>query len=252
MITYTASELLSSESINTSKASSPIITGFSSLDDDAGGLAQGLVLLGGRPSPCHDGLAKYLALRASKDGNRKVVWFSTAFSARFLLNQFVRQGCYHQDLIENENLTIVDTPSLTMGMIEDELDGLIPNELSEQGLVIIDDLSKLIFSLRQENYSNTTVAENLRELGLARNLTVLLNCMLRKKLEKRKCKYPRLSDFKEYDHFVVEADQVLVTFYPHTYRPEQESKDYWELNLFKNRNGPCVSQYSTVPISALF
>jgi replicative DNA helicase len=89
-------------------------------------------------------------------------------------------------------------------------------------------------------------------MGLERNFSMILNCMLSKKLEYRKCKYPRLSDLKKFHHFVVEADQVVITYYPHTYLPEQEPQDHWEMRLIKNRNGPCSGQYFTEPISVLF
>jgi replicative DNA helicase len=252
VITDTASQLLEQEKSQTIKDSSLITTGLSSLDQEAGGLAKGLVLLAGRPSPCHEALAKYISLRVSRNDNRRVVWFSTAFSGPFLMKEFLKHGCNYQDLVANKNLIIVDTPNLTVRMIKEKLDELIPNELSNQGLVIVDDLEVLLFSCLQENSNKARIAKKLRNMGLERNFSMVLNCMLSRKLEYRKCKYPRVSDLKKYHHFVVEADQVVITYYPHTYLPEQEPQDHWEMRLVKNRNGPCSGQYFTEPISVLF
>lgn len=251
MITDTASKLLEQEKSQPIKDSSLITTGLSSLDQEAGGLAKGLVILTGRPSPCHEALAKYISLRASTSGERKVVWFNTAFSGPFLMKEFLKHGCNYQDLVANENLIIVDTPKLTVRMIKEKLDQLIPKELSKQGLVVVDDLEVLLFSSLQESSNKARIAEKLRNMGLERNISMLLNCMLSKKLEYRKCKYPRLSDLKKFHHFVVEADQVITTYYPYTYR-EDEPQDHWEMNLMKNRNGPRLAQYFSEPISALF
>lgn len=251
MITCTASQLLEQGKSQTIKDSSLITTGLSSIDQEAGGLAKGLVLLAGRPSPCHEALAKYISLRVSRNDNRRVVWFSTAFSGPFLMKEFLKHGCNYQDLVANKNLIIVDTPNLTVRMIKEKLDELIPNELINQGLVIVDDLKLLLFSPPQENSNKARIAEKLRNMGLERNFSMVLNCMLSKKLEYRKCKYPRLSDLKKFLHFVVEADQVITTYYPYTYR-EDEPQDYWEMNLMKNRNGPCSGQYFIESISTLF
>ncbi len=251
MITHTAFELLSLDNISSSTASSPIITGLSSLDNEAGGLAKGLVLLGGRPSPCYQSLAKYLALQVSKQADRKVVWFTSVYSGPFLMRKFIEEGCKREDLAENENLIIVDTPRLTVEMIEAEIKRLFPRELSNQGMVVIDEQAVFSFILRHDGNRLAQMAESLRELGLERNFTVLLNCMLHKKLEKRAFHYPKISDLKRYDQFFMRADQVIITFYPHTYS-EHECGKYWELNLFKNRTGPRVRQDFATPVSALF
>jgi replicative DNA helicase len=251
VITDTAFQLLEQGKSQPIKDSSLITTGLSVLDQEAGGLANGLVLLAGRPSICHEALAKYIALKVSTSGNRRVVWFSTALSGPFLMKEFLRHGCNYQDLVANNNLIIVDTPNLTVKMIKEELDGLIPDQLSNQGLVIVDDLEVLLFSSLQENSNKARIAKKLRNMGLERNFSMILNCMLSKKLEYRQCKYPRLSDLKKFHHFVVEADQVIITYYPRTYR-EDEPQDYWEMNLMKNRNGPRLPQYFTESISTLF
>jgi replicative DNA helicase len=251
VITDTASQLLEQGKSQPIKDSSLITTGLSNLDQEAGGLAKGLVLLAGRPSICHEALAKYIALKVAVSGNRKVIWFTTASSGPFLMKEFLKQGCNYQDLIKNNDLIIVDTSKLTVDMIRDELDDLIPEWLSNQGLVIVDDLEVLLFSSLQEISNQSRIAGKLRSLGLERNFTLIARCILSRKLEYRKYKQPRLSDLKKYRHFVIEADQVIAIHYPHIYN-ETEPQNHWEWHLLKNRNGLCWNQYFTESISTLF
>jgi len=237
MKTLKASQLVDRGMAHAAGTIIDISTGIELLDRCTHGLPSGLVLLAGRHASGHELLARQIALNVSRAGSTPVIWFSTQFSAEFLVGRFLAHAEADQVLADSRTLTFIDTPRLTMGMVRAKLDELLGPGIGSRGLVVVDDLDILLRSCFPAPIDQTEIARQLRNTALAHNASLMICCGLSRKLEERKDKAPRLSDLKKITPFVVEADQVIAAYYPHYYEPEQFPNDEWQLLVLKNRNG---------------
>ena len=237
MKTLKASHLLDQGRAYTAKAVVGIPTGIDGLDQCTRGLPMGLVLLAGRHASGHELLARQIALNVSRTGSTPVIWFSTQFSAEFLVGRFLAHAKADQVLTDNHALTIIDTPHLTMGMLRAKLDELLDPGIGSRGLVVVDDLEILLKSCFPAAIDQTEIAHQLRSTALAHNASLMICCGLSRKLEERKDKAPRLSDLEKISPFVVEADQVMAAYYPHYYEPDSFPQGEWQILVLNNRSG---------------
>ena len=237
MKTLKAAHLLEQGKAHAAGTIIDISTGIELLDQCTHGLPMGFVLLAGRHASGYELLARQIALNASRTGSTQVIWFSTQFNGEFLVSRFLAHAEAEQVLTENQALTIIDTPRLTIGMMRAKLDELLGLGVGSRALIILDDLEILFKSCFPEPVDQADIAHELRSITLACNASLMVCCGLSRKLEERKNKAPRLSDLKKLAPFVLEADQVMAAYDPHYYAPDTYSEDEWQILVLKNRNG---------------
>jgi replicative DNA helicase len=237
MKTLKASHLLDQGKAHATRTNLEIRTGIEVLDQCTHGLPVGLVMLAGRFDSGHEPLARQIALNVSRTGSTPVIWFSTKFSGEFLVSQLLEHSDADQVLTDNQALTVIDTPRLTMDMLRTKLNELLDPVNRGRSLVIVDDLEILLKSYPPDLIGQTEIAHQIRTIALAHNASLMICCGLSRKLEDRKNKSPRLSDLKKVSAFVLEADQVMATYYPYFYEPKMFPQVEWQILILKNRNG---------------
>jgi replicative DNA helicase len=237
MKTLKASHLLDQGKAHAVGTNLEIRTGIEVLDQCTHGLPVGLVLLAGRHASGHELLARQIALTVSRTGSTPVIWFSTKFSGEFLVSQLLEHADADQVLTDNQALTVIDTPRLTMDMLRTKLNELLDPVNRGRSLVIVDDLEILLKSCSPGPIDQTEIARQIRSIALGHNASLMICCGLSRELEDRRNKSPRLSDLRKVSAFVLESDQVMATYYPYFYEPEIFPQVEWQILILKNRNG---------------
>jgi replicative DNA helicase len=235
---YKASELLDRVRSRRTQRLVGLQCGIDDLDCVSRGLPVGLVVLAGRPQSGHGVLARQIALNVVQSTRSTVAWFSTQLSAEAFVEGLLQHSLAEQVLVDNNQLTIIDSPRLTVSMTKSSVKTLFENTGCTQGLVVIDALEMAFPLSVGKPRVQRALAKKLRSIALANNISLIVCCGLSRKLEERKDKVPRISDLKNRWNFDMEADLVIATHYPYTYEPDTYSTDEWSLRVLKNRHGP--------------
>lgn len=231
-----------------------VTTGFLDLDEKLGGLhPSDLIIIAGRPSMGKTALGTNIAFNAAmtyqKDiaDGAAVAFFSLEMSAEQLATRIlaceakipsdqIRRGAINQQefprlieashLIENLNLFIDDTPSLSVVSLRNRA-----RRLKRQyniGLIIIDYL-QLLESNRSKNSDNrvqeiSEISRGLKALAKELNVPVIALSQLSRAVEQREDKRPQLSDLRESGSIEQDADVVMFVYREEYYLARKQPK----------------------------
>jgi replicative DNA helicase len=258
------------------QASTPIRTGFDTLDDLLGGMQRSdMIILGARPGLGKSTLAVNVCLNAARDGAKSGI-FSLEMSREQLALRILaadagidahrlRLGLYS----DAEEQRIIDSignlSDLPVYIDDTPFQGLVEmrskaRRLSlEQGLdlLVIDYLQLVQGTHRSRGGSDNRVQE-ISEIsrsikGMARDLNVpIITCsQLSRLVENRPGHRPQLSDLRDSGSIEQDADQVMFIYREDVYYTEDEWDQHFpgrpfprniaEIILAKHRHGPTGS-----------
>ena len=235
---------------------SGICTGFPDLDRLTNGLRAGsLIVIGARPAMGKTSLAFNVALNVALEQKLPVAIFSMEMSSMQLAERLVCQTggiCSHRvrsGRLDPDNLMTIDAAleKLRAAVIcVDDTPALKAREICSRaweihgqhgqlGLIVVDYLQCMcsIDSAKESERVMSTFRDLAREL----DAPVVVLSQLNRKLEKRKDKRPRLSDFV-FGRIVQSADLVMFLYRDEYYKPNTKDKGTAELIVARNRHGP--------------
>lgn len=236
-------------------------TGFADLDTLTSGLRRGyLTVIGARPSMGKSSFALQIALHNALDSNLAAVVFSmelpsTAVAARCVCQRSsidihrLRNGRLDADqrtsfsdaveLIRKAPLYIDDTPALTAKNIRRRAEQLLCVDGVKLSLIVIDGL-QFIDPICTQNVSDKDYKKVMILLkSLARDLdvAVILLTQLKRNLEKRKDKRPRICDLPS-SLLIQYADLLMFLYRDEYYVPDSAEPGVAEVLVSRNRHGP--------------
>ena len=290
-----------------------ITSGFKLIDEHLGGFNKSdLIILAGRPSMGKTALALNIAFNAAKaklynnDEGAAVIFFSLEMSAEQLATRLlscatgisvwnIKRGALDSDSIklcsefyqemENLELYIEETPSMTSQQIKHTIRKMISNLRSKQngvtsnledlkglrqnkniGLVIIDYLQLMSDDSYNKRDSNrvqeiSKITRQLKSIAKELDIPVIALSQLSRAVEQREDKRPQLADLRDSGSIEQDADIVMFVYREAYYKSRQEPKintpehDRWiqEMNEIKNKAEVIVAKYrngstGTIPL----
>lgn len=230
-----------------------ITMGIDAVDNLTGGFRPGqLIVLGGRPSMGKTALAIGVA-REAIAADKTVLFLSYEMSTQQIVQRFL-SNMSGIDLVriithrvrEYESGRIVDAAAKLHQAnlwIEDSnetnVSGICRELQRRQGLdlVIVDYLQLLSGNSGSREQDVAKISRDFKRLAREFKVPVLVLSQLNRELEKRSCKRPQLSDFRESGAIEQDADIALLLWRPGVYS-DCEPDDTAELIVAKHRNGP--------------
>jgi len=244
--------------------------GYKNLDRLLGGglkPAQ-LAIVAGRPGSGKTNLAVNIAENVAESGKR-VLYFSLEMTAEELAQRTLAgfgKIDMSEPLKENDwskiwpaaekasklQITVVDTPKLTIDMIRAIISKQIIESTVPIGLIIIDHIGKIKHhNPNASPYQKMCdISSDLKNLGKEFALPILTLCQLNRAVENRnvKNKRPCLADLRDSGSIEEDADIVIMIYRRDYYKhlevedngdgEYQEDTNIVDLYIRKNRNGP--------------
>lgn len=241
---------------------SGIGTGFVDLDSITSGLHGGdLIVVAGRPATGKTAFSLNIAQNVALDTGLPVAIFSMEIASTPLAMRMLSSaGSLNQGHIAAGQLEDEDLQGLTSAIAK--LNGApifiddgthlsisdlrarahrVHRQCGKLGLIIIDSLQSISTSVCQKSQNNAAAtAEILRLLkALAKDLdvAVIVTSKLKRSVEKRSDKYPRLSDLGRSGVIEQNADVVLLIYRDPLYNSDSMYKDSAEITIAKNTRG---------------
>lgn len=230
-------------------------TGIADLDQNTGGLKAGDVwLIAARPNMGNDFFALRIALHAAKTNNVPALIYSgymapeaVALSLIELQADTIRASCGQEEM----SLSLLQIAEAELGqmplfMASDWVLNLNAIETaaaelriksaslgcSNGGVVIIDSLQCLKATT---SLSLSEIASGLKRIAQERGITVLVTYGLKRKLERRQDKRPRLGDIGGYAKLAPWIDHFVLLYRDEIYHPDSEDKGQLEIQGHSKR-----------------
>jgi len=110
-------------------------------------------------------------------------------------------------LLSELNIIVDTTRFITL----EELSVSANNLVEKHGvkLLVIDSLENIYVKQHNEGFDSAVVVPFIKNLAVKLNIPIIVTSALNSNLEKRKWKYPRLTDFDNYRVFEIYADSIL-------------------------------------------
>ena len=240
-------------------------TGFKGIDRATYGLMKGeLVILAARPGMGKTTLALNIARQVA--ASQQVAFFSVEMpyhqlSRKILAtevgisSQDIRAGMFGRDKIQSikravetfkaTNMTIFDSPGITVGYIKSKLHQLKARTGTETDLVVVDYLQLMSDPKAKDRLQEVSaLSRNLKLLAKEFNCPVIALSQLSRAVEQRQDKRPLLSDLRESGSIEQDADQVWFV-YREGYYDKSNDSGMTELIIAKARDG----EPGTVPMT---
>lgn len=193
----------------------------------------GLILLAARPGMGKTSFALNMARTVAK------VKTAAVFSLEMSREQMAARLLVCAPLTENDrthagNIYIDDTPTLSMSDIYAKC-----CQLDNLGLVVIDYLQLMTWNRSGKNRHQQAIeiSRMLKIMSKELNVPVLCLSQLSRTVEEREDKRPVLSDLRESEPFVPEADIVLFLYQDSYYHKKAKKSDMMECIVAKNVYG---------------
>jgi len=233
-----------------------IKTGFKKLDMLTRGFHPSeLVIVAARSSMGKSAFMIDLALHMGKDHN--VAIFSLEMSLKIIVERMLANiGSINihtmklkgeagpeleraAEMLKNRSIYIDDSSYLTPNLLHNKVEQIKPD------IVFIDflQLMRMPTKLQSRYLEVDFICQEVRAVGKAHNIPVVLLAQLNRAVEQRERHEPRLSDLRESGGIEQAADMVLFlhrpAYYAMTeYDPESEDDGEAYIYVAKNRNGP--------------
>lgn len=238
-----------------------ISTGFTDIDELTSGLKPGnLIVVAGRPSMGKTSFALNMAEHIALKNDKPVVYFSMELTYDDLMMRLmsslgridqhkVRTGKLEDEdwprltsainLLAGTQLVLVKSPMLTAIEISDKAKQ-IAQEDGQLGLIVVDYV-QLMAATRPDDTRKEKVADitrRLKALAIDMDVPVVLLSSLNRNLEQRPNKRPFLSDLRDDDALVQDADVIIFIYRDEVYNEDSPDKGIAEIIIAKQRNGP--------------
>ncbi len=230
-------------------------SGFESLDALITGFRpETLTVLAGRPSMGKSTLALNIADSVSKKKN--VLFYSLEMGQVQLMLKLAsshssihlskidndnmsdkEQTVFYETLskIGNQNLTIIDKPSMSIHDIASKSRQL--NSEKNIDMIIIDYLQIMKYDKGKEISELGHITRELKYLSKELGIPVILLSQLSRGVESRENKRPFMSDLRSSGEIEQDADCIIMVYRDEYYSDESEDKGLAELIVSKNRMG---------------
>lgn len=234
-----------------------ISTGFASLDKMTVKLDPGSInVIAARPCMGKLNFVLKIASHVALTESLPVVIFtmekSSLIMATHLLNQTTKIGSFnifHNKLTEGEEVIlqagvkqledaiiyIDDSPELN----SKELYKLLMNIYEQHaslGLIVIDNLQLMLLDAKNQDTDYRIIMRSLKAIATEFNVPIIVLSKLKRKLEYRENKHPRLFDFPVATIWK-NADRVIYLYRDEIYDTNSRDRGFTEVIVAKNRNG---------------
>jgi len=239
-----------------------IPTGFNVIDDCSGRLQRGeLIIIGGRPSMGKSVFARDLIskIALTSDSNFNVAVFSLNISSSRWLRLLLasRAGVNHHKIregklesedwvrlecvakaIANTPMVIDDSPSISVQDVYSKCEEL---DVSMGGLdlILIDDLQLMRQRETCENRKQELreIVRGLKKLAVECNVAIVVLSGVKRSVEKRKDKRPRISDLVGAKDVAPFADTILMLYREEVYGKHPDNEGKANVIIAKSRCG---------------
>ena len=241
------------------EAGGAIPTGFPYLDSFITGLHQGqLTVLAARPGVGKSTFASHVILNAAGLGRGPVLVFTLGMAQSQLALRLIcmeatvsshtlRHGELSseeidrieraKDRVSKLNLFIDDTPALSIPELSERIRAFSTSN-TDACLVAVDNIHEVVAGVTPINRGGNSgiVAQALKRDATALDLPILATVSLKRSLEQRADKRPRLTDLHSVE--VARAADVLLFLYAEElYDPDTSEKGLAEIAILRNRHG---------------
>ena len=234
-------------------------TGFTDLDEITGGLQGGqLIVVAGRPAMGKSTFLLNIADHVAINHGQSIAVFSMDETAdtsiiRMLsslgrINQTrIRSGQLDEDdwprltsavsILSNTKIFFDDTPTLSLFEIREGIKDL--NHENDISLIVVDNLQLIKSHNRSENKQSkrTKISRELKKLAEEFNVPVIVSSNLKRKIDKRSNKRPKLSDL-QFVSIANYADLIAFLYRDEVYDIDSPDKGTAEIIISKHRYGP--------------
>lgn len=204
------------------------------LVDDHFSLVPGaLYLLAGRPAMGHHAFAARLA-RKMIYSDHSVIWIAAEHSSHWWnsVSNFTPELIDHVVFDD----TLLHTPQTLPSCIHRASSRAASAGLPQVGLVIVDSVQSIVEKGECWRSKPHTGLAALRKISQKINVPVIALSSLPRKIERRKCKWPRLNDIRNQAAHEL-ADGVVFLYREGVYEPESNQADWVFVHVAKNRHG---------------
>jgi len=239
-----------------------LTTGFKDLDGILSGLQNAdLIVIGARPSmgkTCfimniveHIGIVKKKPVAIfSLERSAVKVAFTMLASQSKINGVKLRLGALANDdwpklsdallRIRDSPIVIDDTPGLTVYEIISRAKSLHRDYADGFSVIIIDYMQLIQPSDKNasRNESISVITRSLKLLARELNIPVIVTSQLKRSLESRDNKRPRMSDLKWGGSIEQDADVILFIYRDEVYNESSDQNGMAEITIAKQRNGP--------------
>jgi replicative DNA helicase len=242
----------------------PIEQATMNITDDLQNLTYGLQkgkvsVIAGRPGVGKTALAMNISQNLTIDGKQPLVLFSFDLTGEQIIMRMLSSvGHISMRKLRSGNLKPEDWMRMANAMNQigeapiyfESCAGFTASDLCEKARYLKQEhnISVIVIDYLQLVASNTLgnnldheiehIFQSLKSLAQAIDISIIVLSQLRKSVDRRQNKRPRMSDF--YGSAVMEAnsDLVLLLYREDVYVPESEGNHLTEVTIAKNLNGP--------------
>lgn len=227
-----------------------ISTGMAKLDEITNGWEGGdLVIIGARPSMGKTALALFFSIQAAKHGSR-CLYFNFEMSHEQIIDRMITI-CDGYSFTNGGNMLkqMPVEPISTSGVGVDFIISKTFEARRSAGvdIIFVDYLQRMDLPSGQENTNEKIgyITKRLKDIAKELNIPVILLSQLNREVEKRSTKKGVMSDLRDSGNIEQDADKVLFPFHP-AYYSNEVSKELYEIDIQKNRNGKVGGMLATV------
>jgi replicative DNA helicase len=235
-------------------------THYADFDDRTQGLHKGdLIIVAGRPSMGKTTFAMNIAENIALKSKKNIAVFSLEMPADQLMMRMLSSvGRIDAQLLRSGRLGTQDWANFTAavnrlneaGIFVDQTAALSPLELRSRArrlkrehdidLIVIDYLQLMRGNTPTPNRTEeiSEISRSLKALAKELEIPVVALSQLKRSLEQRPDKRPKMSDLRESGAIEQDADLILFIYRDEVYHPDSEQKGIAEVIIGKQRNGP--------------
>lgn len=248
-------------------AVSGVPTGLESLDAlTAGWQAGDLIILAARPSMGKTALALQAAIAAGRS-----LVFSLEMTAGRLVERLVanvgrlplRWILFPLEAPDNASGRVLEASreAATLPLLFDDTAGLTVDAICSRArqahmqeplrLIVVDHLGLISRPGRHDPTELGQITTQLKALGKALGIPVLLLCQLNRSVESRNDKRPQLSDLRDSGRIEEDADVVIGLYRDEYYHPKGPLAGYAEATVLKQRQGELGTAWAKSMLSMM-